>query len=94
MLFRSYQPTMFHPKCMVVDGIFATIGSTNFDNRSFRLNDELNLSVYDPEFAAGLEASFERDLRKSVPYTYERWVKRGFVERTGEWLLAPFRSQL
>jgi cardiolipin synthase len=90
----EYQPTMFHPKCMVVDGIFATIGSTNFDNRSFRLNDELNLSVYDPELAAGLEASFERDLRKSLPYTYQRWVNRSIVERAGEWLLVPFRSQL
>ena len=90
----EYQPTMFHPKSMVVDGIFSTIGSTNFDNRSFRLNDELNLTVYDTDFAAALEASFERDLAQSRPYTYQQWLDRGFIERTVEWALVPFRSQL
>lgn len=90
----EYQPTMFHPKSMVVDGLFATIGSTNFDNRSFRLNDELNLTLYNADLAAALEASFERDLRKSRRYTYERWLNRSFLKRTTEWLLVPFRSQL
>src|SRR5262249_46507634 len=41
----EYRPTMFHPKTMSVDGLFATVGSTNFDNRSFRLNDEINLTM-------------------------------------------------
>ena len=43
----EYQPTMFHPKTMVVDGIFSTVGSANFDDRSFHLNEEINLFVYD-----------------------------------------------
>lgn len=90
----EYQPTMFHPKCMVVDSIFATIGSTNFDDRSFELNDELNLTVYDAEFAGRLEAMFERDLKLSKPYTYRQWKSRGFSERFMEWLLIPIRSQL
>jgi cardiolipin synthase len=85
---------MFHPKSMVVDGIFSTIGSTNFDNRSFRLNDELNLTVYDTEFAAALEASFRRDLTRSRPYTYAQWLDRGVLERAFEWAVLPFRSQL
>jgi len=90
----EYQPTMFHPKSMVVDGIFSTIGSTNFDNRSFSLNDELNLTVYEESFAQALEGAFLRDLARSRPYTYEHWKSRGFIKRTTEWLLVPFRSQL
>ncbi len=49
----EYQPTMLHSKIMIVDGLFATVGSTNFDNRSFRLDEELNLTVYDADFAGG-----------------------------------------
>jgi cardiolipin synthase len=90
----EYEPTMFHPKSMVVDGIFSTIGSTNFDNRSFRLNDELNLTVYDADFAAALEASFRRDLARTRPYRYQDWLERGVLERAFEWAVLPFRSQL
>ena len=77
-----------------MDGIFSTIGSTNFDNRSFRLNDELNLTVYDTALAQAMEASFARDLARSRPYTYEQWLQRGVIERATEWALVPFRSQL
>ena len=48
----EYQPTMYHSKVMIVDGLWTSVGSTNFDNRSFRLNDEANLNVLDEEFAA------------------------------------------
>ena len=47
----EYQPTMFHCKVLIVDGLLVSVGSTNFDNRSFRLNDEANLNIYDREFA-------------------------------------------
>jgi cardiolipin synthase len=90
----EYQPTMFHSKTMVADGIFSTIGSTNFDNRSFRLNDEINLSVYEEAFARRLEESFARDLAGSKPYTYAEWSRRPLIERLSEWALLPFRSQL
>jgi len=90
----EYQPTMLHSKTMVVDGLFATVGSTNFDNRSFRLNEELNLTVYDADFAGRLEESFWRDLKRSRPYTYREWSERPVKERIVEWALAPFRSQL
>jgi cardiolipin synthase A/B len=90
----EYQPTMFHPKTMVVDGIFATIGSTNFDNRSFRLNDEINLTVYDREIGRRLEEMFQKDLASSNPYTLERWRDRPLKERVSEWLIFPFRAEL
>lgn len=90
----EYQPTMFHPKTMVVDGIFATIGSTNFDNRSFRLNDEINLAVYDREIGRRLEEIFEKDLTRSRPYSLEQWRARPLKERLTEFLVLPFRKEL
>ncbi|HKA36419.1 MAG TPA: phospholipase D-like domain-containing protein [Thermoanaerobaculia bacterium] len=90
----EYQPTMFHPKTMVVDGLFATIGSTNFDNRSFRLNDEINLAVYDRDVGRRLEEIFEKDLARSRRYTLEQWRGRPIRERLTELLIMPFRSEL
>ena len=58
--FYEYQPTMFHCKVMTVDDIWSTVGSTNFDNRSFRLNDEVNLNVYDSDFAMEQNENFQR----------------------------------
>jgi cardiolipin synthase A/B len=90
----EYQPTMMHTKTMVVDGLFATIGSTNFDNRSFRLNEELNLTVYDSDFAQRLERSFWEDLKRSRPYTLSDWERRPWKQRIAEWAVVPIRSQL
>lgn len=90
----EYQPTMFHPKTMVVDGIFCTAGSTNFDARSFRVNEELDATFYDENFAREMTAMFEEDLRSSKPYTYEQWARRSWWERSEEVLAGPFRSQL
>jgi len=90
----EYGPTMFHAKTMVVDGVFATIGSTNFDNRSFRLNDEINLTVYDREFGRRLEEMFIEDLARSRSYTYAQWRNRPLKQRLTEWLILPFRGEL
>ena len=90
----EYQPTMFHPKTMVVDGLFATIGSTNFDNRSFRRNDEINLTVYEAETAHRLETMFLEDLKRARPYSYREWHNRSWKERFSEWAVFPFRSEL
>jgi cardiolipin synthase len=90
----EYQPTMMHAKTMVVDGVFATVASTNFDNRSFRYNDEIDLAMNDAGVAGRLEQTFEEDLRKSRPYTYEQWLHRPLVKRFVEWVLLPVRSQL
>jgi len=91
---HEYQPTMFHSKVMVVDGRWVSVGSTNFDNRSFRLNDELNLNVCDSAFAADLSRAFEDDLRRARPITFEAWRRRPFGEKLKEKLAGLLRSQL
>jgi cardiolipin synthase len=90
----EFQPTMFHPKTMVVDGLFATVGSTNFDNRSFRLNDEINLTMYDPAVAARMEELFHKDLARSRRYTLADYQRRSWKDRLFEWSVLPFRSEL
>jgi len=90
----EYEGTMFHPKLMVVDGRLSTIGSANFDARSFHLNEEINLVSDDPRLAAELEASFERDLSRARPYTLAQWKSRSLAQRISEWALQPFKSQL
>ncbi|MDR6520433.1 cardiolipin synthase B [Variovorax atrisoli] len=90
----EYQPTMFHCKVFTVDGLLVSVGSTNFDNRSFRLNDEANLNIYDEAFAAEQTAQFEADLRLSKRLTYEAWKDRPLREKAMEHLAALLSSQL
>jgi len=90
----QYQPTMFHVKMMVVDGLVASFGSTNFDERSFRLNDEANLNVYATDFASRQASEFERDLTKAREITYGQWLDRPLIEKAWEHLAALLRSQL
>ncbi|MEP6800687.1 MAG: phospholipase D-like domain-containing protein [Acidobacteriota bacterium] len=90
----EYQPTMFHPKTMVVDGVFSTIGSTNFDNRSFRKNDEINLTIADPAVALRMEELFRSDLAHSRQYTARDYERRSVKDRIFEWAVVPFRSEL
>ena len=90
----EYQPTMYHLKTMVVDGIFSTVGSANFDERSFHLNEELNLFAYDAGFAETMRESFRRDLARCRPYTLATWKTRSLKKRLTEWLVTPFRSEL
>jgi cardiolipin synthase len=90
----EYMAALMHAKTMVVDGVWATIGSTNFDNRSFALNEELNLTVYDSSFGARLEKLFEEDLKYSKKVTYEAWKSRGLGERFFEFFSLPVRDQL
>jgi cardiolipin synthase len=74
----EYQPAMIHAKLMTVDGEWSVAGSTNFDHRSFGLNDEVNLAVLDREVAAGIERDFEEDLRESRKLTPAMLAERGF----------------
>ncbi|MGI8894188.1 MAG: phospholipase D-like domain-containing protein, partial [Casimicrobiaceae bacterium] len=90
----EYQPTLFHVKMMVVDGLVASFGSTNFDERSFFLNDEANLNVYAADFAARQLADFERDLAKTREINYAQWLGRPLIEKAWEHLAALLRSQL
>ncbi len=87
----EYLPTMMHNKVMVVDGIWTSIGSINFVNRSMKRNAEVNVSVYDRRFAALAEKMIEEDLSKSERFTKEKWKKRGLLARFGEtffWLFS------
>lgn len=90
----EYQTTMLHTKVLIVDGEMVSVGSTNFDIRSFRLNDEASLNLYDRSFAARMTAGFERDLESARRYTYETWRRRPLRERFAERVLLPIRSQL
>ncbi|NUS59470.1 MAG: cardiolipin synthase B [Lysobacter sp.] len=90
----EYEPTMFHNKMLIVDKELVSVGSTNFDLRSFRLNDEASLNVYDQAFAERMTAVFEEDLQKSKRYTYETWEKRPLKEKFMETFVLPIKSQL
>jgi cardiolipin synthase len=90
----EYQPTMFHCKVFVVDGLWTSVGSTNFDSRSFRLNDEANLNIYEREFAQRQLRDFEADLKKSRRITLEEWTHRPWTEKAWEHFLALFGPQL
>ena len=90
----EYGPTMYHCKVMIVDQLLVSVGSTNFDNRSFRLNDEANLNVYDAAFAQRQTQVFEDDIRRSRRVTYEAWQDRPLREKVHETLTGWMRSQL
>ena len=90
----EYQPTMFHCKVLVVDGLLVSVGSTNFDNRSFRLNDEANLNVLSAPFARQQIEIFERDLLLSKPITLQAWQQRPWHEKVLEHIASWFGSQL
>jgi len=87
----EYLPTMMHNKVMVVDGTWATIGSINFDSRSMRKNAEVNIAIYDRDFAGSVEEMIAGDLLSTERFTKEKWKKRGLPDRLAElffWLFA------
>jgi cardiolipin synthase len=90
----EYEPTMFHNKMLIVDGELVSVGSTNFDLRSFRLNDEASLNVYDRDFAQHMTDVFESDLKPTKRYTYQTWKKRPLKEKLFETFILPLKSQL
>ena len=77
----EYEPTMIHAKVLVIDGIWSVVGSTNFDNRSFGINDEVNVAAFDADLAARLQEDFRSDLAHSHRVTYRKWYRRPLVER-------------
>jgi cardiolipin synthase len=91
---HEYQPTMYHCKVMIVDGFMTSVGSTNFDVRSFRLNDEANLNIYEAGFAQRQTRVFEDDLAKSRRMTLEYWRQRPRGEKIKEHLAARVRMFL
>ncbi|MGF6372701.1 cardiolipin synthase [Paraburkholderia sp. 32] len=90
----EYQPTMFHCKLLVVDEYMVSVGSTNFDSRSFKLNDEANLNIYDRDFATQQTAAFDDDIAKSKRVTLEAWTRRSFTEKLVEKFVRLLDTQL
>jgi cardiolipin synthase A/B len=80
----EYQPTMYHVKVLVVDTLLVSVGSTNFDPRSFGLNDEANLNIYDTGFAVLQLAIFDQDLARARRVTHEAWRARPWREKLTE----------
>ncbi|QGZ58735.1 cardiolipin synthase [Paraburkholderia acidiphila] len=90
----EYQPTMFHCKLIVVDEYLVSVGSTNFDSRSFKLNDEANLNIYDRDFAREQTAIFDADAALAKRITLDDWRRRPLRERLLEHAAALLDSQL
>ena len=80
----EYVPTMYHCKVMIVDEKFVSVGSTNFDPRSFELNDEANLNIFDGAFAREQNATFEKDVAQSRKISFEQWKARPWTSKLWE----------
>jgi cardiolipin synthase len=90
----EYQPTMIHSKLLIADGLFVSVGSANFDNRSMRLNDEANLNVLDRAFAAEQTRIFARDRAQSIEITPENLRDRTLTSAPLRVAQTPLESQL
>lgn len=91
---NEYEPTMLHCKLIIVDARWTSVGSCNFDDRSFRLNDEANLNVFDEKFACVHLEQFEKDFAQSRKIVRGRWRNRSLIKRMLEQIAILFRSQL
>jgi cardiolipin synthase len=91
---HEYDPTMLHCKMLIFDHYMVSVGSTNFDMRSFELNDEASLNIYDAGFAQRMTEVFEADLKASTPYDFQQWQHRPWLEKMAEIVVIPIRSQL
>jgi cardiolipin synthase len=90
----EFLPSMLHQKTMIVDDLWATVGTTNFDQRSFRLNEESNVCFYDPDLVGELKRTFQNDLARSERVTLEDWERRGFLSRAGEHIASLVQDQV
>jgi cardiolipin synthase len=90
----EYQPTMYHCKVMIVDTLWVSVGSTNFDNRSFRVNDEANLNIYGKDFAAEQIVHFKNDLSRSRRISLNQWQQRPLSEKLWEHAASLLGGQL
>ena len=91
---HEFQPTMLHAKSLSVDGSWSSVGTINFDNRSFQLHDEVTLCVWDEGFAGALGEAFENDLERSMKLEPGRWKRRGPVQRAAETATTVMRREL
>ena len=91
---HEYQPTMYHCKVLIVDGLMVSVGSTNFDTRSFRLNDEANLNIYAADFARRQIEVFNADLSQSRQISLRAWQRRPLAEKFLEHAASLVGAQL
>ena len=94
IVIAEYQPTMYHCKVLMVDELLVSVGSTNFDNRSFRINDEANLNVLDAGFARRQIEIFEADMARARVVTLEAWRQRPWQEKLAEHAASLLGGQL
>ncbi|WP_176479999.1 phospholipase D-like domain-containing protein [Mesorhizobium sp. WSM3859] len=90
----EFQPTMYHPKLLIVDDVWASFGSTNLDERSLRLNDEASLNVYGRDFAQTQIDLFNEDLKRSRQISLAEWQARPLTEKVTDWLASKLHTQL
>jgi cardiolipin synthase len=90
----DYQRTLLHQKVMSIDSCWATVGSTNFDDRSFEVNDEVTLVIYDEQIARELEQTFENDLAHARKVELEPWKKRAAWHKVVDLGAFLFNEQL
>jgi cardiolipin synthase len=86
--------TLLHQKVMTVDGVWCAIGSTNFDDRAFEINDEITIGFLDPSLARELELIFERDLKDCIELRLDAWSRRGFLHKLKDYFFYLFNEQL
>jgi cardiolipin synthase A/B len=91
--FHQYLPSLYHCKLMIVDDAFLTLGSVNFDNRSFSINDEVNINVVDPAVVSAFLVGYNDDLKHSKPLTREEFEARPFWQKIIDQTAGVFRSQ-
>lgn len=90
----EYEKTLLHQKVIVIDGLWSSVGSTNFDDRSFQLNDEINVGLLDAQLAAQLRAAFAADLRHAKERKFKEWSERSLWHKTVDGVAYLGRSQL
>ena len=90
----EYRKTLLHQKLIVIDGVWSCVGSTNFDDRSFQLNDEVSIGVLDPALAAQLRTAFDSDLRYARQRQFQEWSERSLWHKLVDGVAYLGRSQL
>ena len=90
----EYQPTMLHAKTLCIDGKWSSVGTVNFDNRSFQLHDEVTVCVWDERFAGRLGEAFAKDIGRSEEIAPERWSRRPLRQRAAEAATTVLRREL
>jgi cardiolipin synthase len=94
VVIMEYEPTLLHHKTMVVDGLWSTIGTSNFDSRSFAHNEENNVCFYDRALAEELDEIFARDSLRCKRIELEAWRKRGLFWKLQEFIAAFLQEQV